>query len=281
MGREEIRPGPNSGLMRFLRLRSSGRRRDSVFFLIRGVLLTMFGAIVLRSIVVAPYFVPSQSMMPSLQARDFIVVWRWPYASLSKSFLAFGAVPDAEDRAAHLPRRGSIVVFSSPSGGGVNYVKRVIALPGDTLAVRKGTVILNGKDLKQVPLPNYDLPLEMTQGCVSVQDVVDQVVTLSDGAMVCRFRRYLETLPNGTSYAVLDIADSVSDDMAEITVPAGRIFVMGDNRDNSLDSRFGLDRDGVGLVPASLVEGEVVALMGASMTSRRRSFGFRDPSSNP
>lgn len=281
MGREEIKPGKQSSFLGFLRPNRGARRRDGIFFLIRGVLLTVAGAMLIRHLVIAPYFVPSQSMMPSLQSRDFIIAWRWPYTSIYNSFLAFAGAKAKSESSIHLPDRGSIVVFSSPSGAKVNFVKRVIGLPGDTVALRRGIVILNGRPLEQTPLRSYDLPLELTQGCINIRGVVEQEVTLSDGTKICRFRRYLETMPDGSSHAVLDIAESLADDMEEITVPPGKIFVMGDNRDNSLDSRFSLERDGVGLVPASLIEGEVVALMGSSVTSNRRSFGFRDPASDP
>lgn len=234
----------------------------------------MFGAWIIRSLLIAPYYIPSQSMMPALHSRDFIITWRWPYAVSWRSFIASGSTdPWSQGK---VPARGDMVVFASPFDRNVNFVKRVIGLPGDRVALVDGIVVLNGRPLIRQHLSDFDIPIGLADSCLRVPQVVNQYAT-SNGQPVCRFSRELETLPDGRSYAVLDIARAYSDTMAEVTVPKGHLFMLGDNRDNSVDSRYGADAGGVGMVPVSLVLGEVITLFGVSSNDSRRYMGFRKP----
>jgi len=206
----------------------------------------------IRSLVVAPFSIPSGSMLPTLYIGDDVLVAKWPYGYSRYSFpLEF---PPISGRIiSSMPERGDVVVFRHPSTKD-DLIKRVIGLPGDTVEVRDGAVILNGAPLKRDAPRIYRLPVSANTPCKTVPPALPNV---ENGA--CLFNAYRETLPNGVAHTVIDQVDGgVADNFGPVTVPAGHVFLMGDNRDDSLDSRFGAAEGGIGMVPVENLIGRAL-----------------------
>lgn len=218
---------------------ASGTKDEGSFtaFLVK----LLLAVLLLRIFVAAPFSIPSESMMPTLLRGDFLIAAKWPYgwSRLSVPFdlpLIPGRIKPA------MPERGDVVIFQHPTED-ADYIKRAIGLPGDTVAVTGGAVVLNGQKLARTRLADVVIPRTPYTSCAGARQEVS-----ANGTLVCRYTRYRETLPGGRSYEVLDFGRAAQDDVAPVTVPADKLFVLGDNRDNSLDSRFAPAEGGVGIV---------------------------------
>ncbi len=204
------------------------------------IAVTALAVFVMKSFAFASNYIPSESMVPTLEVGDRLFVARWPYG-VSRYTLAIDpgfSIGSKNGRLlSRLPKRGDVVTFAHPVNH-ETYVKRVIGLPGDHVALRHGRLFINGEMAGRRKVSTYDYR--------------------TPAGNVARVTRYVETLPGGAEHAIIERGDDyIADNMDEIAVPAGRLFLMGDNRDNSADSRFAE----MGFVPLENLEGRVDAVL--------------------
>jgi signal peptidase I len=231
-------------------------KKESFGSLARFVLIVAIIAWAFRSFVVAPFSIPSGSMLPTLYIGDYLAVAKWPYGFSRYSF-PFGFPPFADRILGHLPERGDVVVFRHPSED-EDLIKRVIGLPGDTVAVRAGRLFLNGQPVLRQALPAAKVAVSVNSPCRTVPPAAPAIAA-AGGHVYCLYRAYRETLVGGPSYTVLDQLDAgPADDFPATRVPAGHVFLMGDNRDDSLDSRFPPYQGGIGMVPTEQLIGRAL-----------------------
>ncbi len=206
--------------------------------------------LIFRSFIYSPFNIPSESMQPRLVNGDYLLVSKWSYG-YSRYSLPF-SVPLIPGRIfASEPDAGDVVVFKAPPNSNQDYIKRVIGLPGDTVQMQNGQLYLNGNAIPKKRIEDFIIAVSDNTTCNEERfEDVDE-----NGDAICRYPQYRETLPNGKSYNVLDLRASGADSTPPIIVPEGHMFLMGDNRDNSLDSRFpAVEGQGIGIVPqANLV----------------------------
>jgi len=200
--------------------RTAGKEKGGFGETVKVVVQALLLALVIRTVLFQPFSIPSGSMMPTLLIGDYLFVSKWSYG-FSKYSLPLS--PDLFDGRilASQPERGDVIVFRKPGQTDVDYIKRLVGLPGDRIQMQNGVLFINGQPVPKEPAGSF---------------------TTETGVGIPQYR---ETLPNGVSYLTLDAeTQSVGDNTREFVVPADHFFMMGDNRDNSLDSRFD-----VGYVP--------------------------------
>jgi signal peptidase I len=200
--------------------------------------------LVAKGALAEPFYVPSASMEPTLLIGDALLATKYPYGYSTASMPIHISFPETSRVFGELPKRGDVVVFRWPGDRSQVWVKRVIGLPGDHIQMRDGRVWINGQAVKLKP------------------DGIGQAE--NDNGSSEPAQRYVETLPGGVSHVIFKINDNGRlDNTAEVTVPAGHLFVMGDNRDNSADSRVPVREGGVGLLPTDDLVGRVDAIVGS------------------
>jgi len=199
--------------------------------------LVLAGVLVLfaETAIGQPFVVPSGSMEPTLMIGDQIAATKYAYGYGPYSF-PFAVIPMHGRVLESPPERGDIVVFALPRDPKRAYVKRLIGLPGDRIQMRRGELFINGERVERRP---------------------GQRVTVTIGDMRMPGTRYVETLPNGRTHDIIKVARGPLDDTEVFAIPQRHYFMMGDNRDNSIDSRVSPEDDGVGFVPAENLIGRV------------------------
>ena len=238
-------------------------RGAAVWREVKGMALVILAVLGFHSFIAKPFYIPSESMMPVLLKGDRLVVTKYAYgwsfvsptipnpAAIVRTMLLGGqpepwgvTLPFMEGRLfGRMPERGDVVIVTPP-GANEDYIKRVIGLPGDTIAVRGGRLAINGRPIRYELRPAAMIPVDANAPC-GIEFSGFEVAS-SDGRNFCRLPVVRETLPNGVSYDTIDLGNSPGDDFGPVAVPAGRVFLMGDNRDRSADSRFSLAEQGLG-----------------------------------
>ena len=214
---------------------------------IKGLFWVLLAVLAFHSLVAKPFYIPSESMMPGLLTGDRLVVTKYPYG-WSWVSPSFHILPPLEGRLfGRMPERGDIVIVTPP-GTRTDYIKRVIGLPGDTVRMVDGQLFLNGQPVKRQALKPDMIPIDVNSPCGSPTDpaLYDFRVRGADGKMYCRVPVVRETLPNGHSYETVELGRSTEDNFGPVTVPAGHVWLMGDNRDDSADSRVAEWQGGLG-----------------------------------
>ena len=213
----------------------SKRKPEGKFEFIKTIVIAGALALGFRSLLFEPFNIPSGSMIPTLLVGDYLFVSKYSYGYSRYSF-PFGMAPFDGRVFETPPERGDVAVFRQPQNESVAFIKRIVGLPGDQIQVTDGVLRIND---------------------VAVNRVRKGFATASDGYNVIRFAVYQETLPNGKSYLIQERSDDdVLDNTNVFLVPEGHYFMMGDNRDNSRDSRT----TSVGMVPAENLIGRAERL---------------------
>ena len=209
--------------------------------IVKTIVYALLIALVLRVIFFQPFTIPSASMEPNLYEGDYVIVSKYSYG-YSKHSIPFSP-PVFEGRImGKAAKRGDVVVFKLPSDGHTDYVKRVIGLPGDRIQMQDGLLYINGQQVKR----DARGAIREESAFGAQRDVM----------------RYRETLPGGRSYMTDDYGtDGDLDDTPVYVVPEGHYFMMGDNRDNSSDSRVAPEMQGVGYVPAENLVGKAEIIL--------------------
>jgi len=209
--------------------KSAGSVVDTIKTIVYAVLI----ALVVRTVAYEPFNIPSGSMVPTLLVGDYLFVSKFSYG-YSRYSLPLGLPLFSGRIFFHSPERGDVVVFKLPTDNSTDYIKRVIGLPGDHIQMKNGILNINGK-----PVPR--------------RRVEDYLYQEGNGAVI-PLAQYIETLPNGVQHRIIEMSDNGPlDNTQEYVVPPGDFFMMGDNRDNSQDSRV---LSAVGYVPAENLIGK-------------------------
>ena len=213
----------------------SPSRGQRIFDEIKGLLVTGGLMLFAGTAIGQPFIVPSGSMEPTLMIGDEIAAAKYAYG-YGRYSAPFGVIPISGRLLDSPPERGDIVVFALPRDPRQTYVKRLIGLPGERIQMKGGQLFINGEQVQRRPVGR---------------------VTIAVGSVQVPATKFIETLPNGRTHDIIKVATGPLDDTEEFMVPPGHYFMMGDNRDNSLDSRVSPDEGGVGFVPAENLIGRV------------------------
>ncbi len=237
---------------------------------IKGLFWVLLAVLAFHSFIAKPFYIPSESMMPGLLKGDRLVVSKYPFgwsyvsptipnpAAIFRSLVLRSGepwgitLPFMNGRVlGHLPQRGDVVIVTPP-GSNEDYIKRVIGLPGDTIEVRGGRLFINGLAVKSQARAPAIVPIDANMPCGNDPDPMHRDYALMEhvvatpGGTKCALPIVRETLPNGVTFDTVELDQSQGDDYPATMVPADHLFLMGDNRDRSADSRVALSDLGLG-----------------------------------
>ncbi|GAA4220300.1 signal peptidase I [Sagittula sp. NFXS13] len=251
-------------------------KKGGIVETIKTIVYALLIAGIFRTFLFQPFWIPSGSMKDTLLIGDFLFVnkmaYGYSYASCPSVIIPrFGIDIDAQDVCGWAdgdntrlfgsePKRGDVVVFRHPTSGR-DYIKRLIGLPGDKVQVRDSILYLNGEPVEVQPAGTFE-EIQKPQGPQGLRPRCENGPVGEGGT--CTKTRMLETLPNGVTHSILNIDDQSSDHTGVYEVPAGHFFFMGDNRDNSADSRISNMVGGVGMVPFENIVGRADRIMFSS-----------------
>ena len=205
------------------------KREESLLDIVKTVVWVVGVVLIVRTFLFEPFNIPSGSMKPTLLVGDFVFVSKFSYGYSKYSF-PFYNPPFSGRVFGSLPNRGDVAVFRLPRDPSIDYIKRIVGLPGDRMKMSEGVLYIN------------DQPVKMQR----VEDAIDPDPHLLQHSV----QQFTETLPNGVQHPIFKHSgENPLDNTAVFTVPEGYVFAMGDNRDNSLDSRVPPHEGGVGFVP--------------------------------
>ena len=206
-------------------------KEESLGDTIKTIVYAILIAIVIRTLWFEPFKIPSGSMYPTLYVGDYLFVSKYTYG-YSKHSLPW-SIPLFEGRLwKDAPKRGDVVVFKYPRDNRTDFIKRVIGLPGDTIKLENGRLFINGQKVEREQMEDF--------------------VMRDQNGNAERYRQYVEMLPGGVKHRILEVSDNEdNDEFSEVKVPQGTYFMMGDNRDQSDDSRVN-----VGFVPEENLVGK-------------------------
>ena len=235
-------------------------KEEENFFVFLVKLILIVG--VFRSFFFSPFNMPSEAMLPRLLNGDYLLAAKWPYGYSSYS-LPFSAPLLPKRIFASQPTRGEVAIFKAPPANRDDWIKRVIGLPGDTIQMKGGQLFINGVAVPKVRIEDFEIAVSPNTSCYQSRYGlgVNYEVAKADGTRVCHYPQFRETLPNGKSYNVLDLEPTPQDNTAPVLVPEGTLFMMGDDRDNSMDSRFDTAEGGIGFVPQDNLVGRATVMM--------------------
>ena len=239
---------------------STATKKEGIWETVKTIFWALVIAGIFRTLFFQPFWIPSGSMKDTLLIGDFLFVNKMAYG-YSQHSCPFSLCPISGRILGSDPERGDVVVFRHPTRN-VDFIKRVIGLPGDTVQVTDGKLILNGEPVPTERIEDF-VEIKAQQG---PQGLIPRCVNdpVPEGGE-CIKQHFTETLPGGKSHDVLNIVDGwVADDTPTFTVPEGQYFFMGDNRDNSEDSRFSPVTGGLGFVPAEYLIGRADRIMFSS-----------------
>ena len=208
------------------------RKSGGILETVKTIVYAVVIAVVIRTVAFEPFNIPSGSMIPTLLVGDYLFVSKFSYGYSRFSLPSFLEVPFHGRIFGTLPRRGDVAVFKLPRDNSTDYIKRIVGLPGDRIQMIHGQLYINGTEVPRKPDGDY--------------------IAEGDGPRIL-LKRYIESLPDGATHFILKASDDQPlDNTQEYKVPDGYVFAMGDNRDNSLDSRV---LNAVGFVPVENLVG--------------------------
>jgi len=240
-------------------MKSDTKAAGGLIETVKTIVYALLIAGIFRTLFFQPFWIPSGSMKDTLLIGDFLFVNKMAYG-YSKYSCPFSICPISGRILGSMPQQGDVVVFRHPVSGS-DFIKRLVGLPGDKIQVKDGVLFINGVEAVQTPQPPFEEVFDKQGPIGSLPACANPGVALGG---TCVKERFTETMPGGVKHSILNIRTGQLDNTGVFTVPEGKFFFMGDNRDNSTDSRVNPATGGVGFVPFENLIGRADRIMFSS-----------------